>query len=49
MGAYTNIDDPSAHFQIATWTGDGSTSDRNIINEVDFVDYQEKYINALRK
>jgi len=24
--AYTNIDDPSAHFQIATYTGDGSTS-----------------------
>ena len=23
--AYTNIDDPSAYFQIATWSGDGST------------------------
>lgn len=33
MAAYTTIDDPSAHFQIATWTGDGSTSDRNIIND----------------
>jgi hypothetical protein len=24
--AYTNIDDPSAHFQIKLWTGNGSTS-----------------------
>ena len=23
--AYTNIDDPSAHFQVATWSGSGST------------------------
>jgi hypothetical protein len=30
--AYTNIDDPSAHFQTVLWTGDGSTSDRNITN-----------------
>jgi hypothetical protein len=33
MAAYTTVDDPSAHFQIATWTGDGSTSDRNITND----------------
>ena len=31
--AYTTIDDSSAHFQVATWTGDGSTSDRNITND----------------
>tara|TARA_Y100000114_G_scaffold118951_1_gene113537 strand:- start:1496 stop:2614 length:1119 start_codon:yes stop_codon:yes gene_type:complete len=31
--AYTTIDDPSAHFQTAIWTGDGSTSDRNITND----------------
>ena len=31
--AYTTIDDPSAYFQVATWTGDGSTSDRNITND----------------
>ena len=31
--SFTNIDDPSAHFQVATWTGDGSTSDRNITND----------------
>jgi len=30
--AYTTIDDPSAHFQIATWTGDGETS-RAITND----------------
>jgi hypothetical protein len=30
--AYTNIDDPSAYFQIALWTGDGSTS-RDITND----------------
>ena len=23
--AYTTIDDPSAHFQVATWTGTAST------------------------
>ena len=33
MGKYTNIDDPSAYFQTAIWTGDGShSSDRNITN-----------------
>ena len=31
--SYTTIDDPSAHFQTAIWTGDGSTSDRNITND----------------
>jgi len=31
--AYTNIDDPSAFFQTALWTGDGSGSDRNITND----------------
>ena len=31
MGKYTAIDDPSAHFQIATWTGNGA--DRNITND----------------
>ena len=31
--AYTTIDDPSAFFQVATWTGDGSTSDRDITND----------------
>ena len=30
--AYTTIDDPSAYFQIATWTGDGS-SPRTITND----------------
>ena len=30
--AYTNIDDPSAHFQTALYTGDGSTS-RDITND----------------
>ncbi len=30
--AYTTIDDPSAHFQVATWTGDGS-SPRTITND----------------
>ena len=29
--AYTNIDDPSAHFQIATWTG--NQTNRNITND----------------
>ena len=29
--AYTTIDDPSAHFQVTTWTGDGS-SPRTITN-----------------
>jgi hypothetical protein len=29
--AYTNIDDPSAYFQIATWTGNGA--DRSITND----------------
>jgi len=24
--AYTAIDDPSAHFQVATWTGDGNAT-----------------------
>ena len=33
MANFTTIDDPSAHFQVATWTGDGSTSDRNIAND----------------
>lgn len=32
MAAYT-IDDPSVHFQNVIWTGDGSSSDRNIIND----------------
>ena len=31
--AYTTIDDPSAFFQTALWTGDGSTSDRSITND----------------
>ena len=30
--AYTNIDDPSAYFQAATWTGNGG-SDRAIVND----------------
>ncbi len=30
--AYTNIDDPSAHFQSVLWTGDGS-SNRAIVND----------------
>ena len=29
--AYTNIDDPSAHFQVATYTGNGSS--QNITND----------------
>jgi hypothetical protein len=32
MADYTTIDDPSAHFQIATWTGDGN-ADRAIVND----------------
>ena len=31
--AYTTIDVQSAFFQVATWTGDGSTSDRDITND----------------
>ena len=30
--AYTTIDDPSAHFQIKTWTGNGN-DDRNLTND----------------
>ena len=30
--AYTNIDDPSAHFQTAIYTGNGG-SDRAIVND----------------
>ena len=30
--AYTTIDDPSAHFQIAIWTGN-ATDDRSITND----------------
>ena len=32
MGAYTNIDDPSAHFQVATYTGTGN-ADNSITND----------------
>ena len=32
MAAYTTIDDPSAHFQIATWTGNTSAP-RSITND----------------
>ena len=31
MAAYTTIDDPSAHFQVATWTG--NATDRSITND----------------
>jgi len=31
--AYTNIDDPSAHFQTATYTGSGGTGGHAIIND----------------
>jgi len=27
MGAYTDIDDPSAHFQATAYTGNGDSSD----------------------
>ena len=30
--AYTTIDDPSAYFQIATWSGDNATT-QNITND----------------
>ena len=30
--AYTSIDDPSAHFQVATYTGDGN-DDRQVTND----------------
>ena len=32
MAAYTTIDDPSAHFQVATYTGNGG-SDRAVVND----------------
>ena len=32
MADYTTIDDPSAHFQIASWTGN-TTAPRNITND----------------
>ena len=44
MAAYTDIDDPSAHFQTVLWTGNGA--DRNITNDgnsdlqADFVWYK---------
>ena len=41
MANYTTIDDPSAHFQVATWTGTGSTltvtNDGNSNLQPDFV------------
>ena len=45
--AYTTIDDPSAHFQIATYTGNGSTG-QNIINDGNS-DLQPDWVWAKRR
>ena len=48
--AYTDIDDPSAHFQTVLWTGNGA--DRNITNDgnsdlqADFVWYKCRDTNT---
>ena len=39
MGAYTTIDDPSAHFHIQLWTGNGSNP-RNITNDANAGDFK---------
>ena len=42
MANFTTIDDPSAHFQVATWTGAGATSDRNIANDGNSFTYHHR-------
>jgi hypothetical protein len=44
MAAYTNIDDPSAYFQTALWTGGGTLSPRSITNDANSGDFQPDFV-----